>query len=442
MNIGYYAHHHGSGHCRQADKLAALLPADQRSHLTVFTSLSAETYTFNSIPELQVIRLAAEDELESDTLKGRAGEYWHPNSLHYSPVGNSNIQKRSHKILDSIHKLNIELMIIDVSVEVAMLCRAASIPYLYVILPGVRDDTPHLNAFAGALAMIAPYPEALDAGVTPQWLPSKTLYLNFINAGQFANVSYPEFIASLVSFANNSNLPIEVDDRPIITVIKGYGGHEDIDNKLPKLRELLPHALIISLGPIHHDIRDFVDIAAEVNDVTPFIEHSDCLLMACGLNAIAQVYSTDTPLVVLPDFRPHDEQHFTAQALIKEGRAVDWDYFQQLVSRHGNELFSDNSLFKGQASDNSAPTPILESESELEISAIAISATPVSETPISETEVSESASDVNFVANTINSNINLKPSIAEEFMQSTKIYTSINSWFQDWLLPRINLQPD
>ena len=162
-----------------------------------------------------------------------------------------------------------------------------------------------------------------------------------------------------MSFANNNNLPIEVDDRPIITVIKGYGGHEDIDNKLPKLRELLPHALIISLGPIHHDIRDFVDIAAEVNDVTPFIEHSDCLLMACGLNAIAQVYSTDTPLVVLPNFRPHDEQHFTAQALIKEGRAVDWDYFQQLVSRHGNELFSDNSLFKGQASDNSAPTPIL-----------------------------------------------------------------------------------
>jgi hypothetical protein len=68
MNIGYYAHHHGSGHCRQADKLAALLPADQRSHFTVFISLSAETYAFNSIPELQVIRLAAEDELESDTL--------------------------------------------------------------------------------------------------------------------------------------------------------------------------------------------------------------------------------------------------------------------------------------------------------------------------------------------------------------------------------------
>ena len=205
------------------------------------------------------------------------------------------------------------------------------------------------------------------------------------------------------------------------------------------MRELLPHALIISLGPIHHDIRDFVDIAAEVNDVTPFIEHSDCLLMACGLNAIAQVYSTDTPLVVLPDFRPHDEQYFTAQALIKEGRAVDWDYFQQLVSRHGNELFSDNSLFKGQASDNSAsaPAPILESESEIPISAIAISTTP-----ISETEVSEPASDVDFAANAITSNINLKPSIAEEFMQSTKIYTSINSWFQDWLLPRINLQPD
>ena len=35
MRIGYYAHHHGSGHCRQADKLAALLPDDVREQLIV-----------------------------------------------------------------------------------------------------------------------------------------------------------------------------------------------------------------------------------------------------------------------------------------------------------------------------------------------------------------------------------------------------------------------
>jgi len=78
MRIGYYAHHHGSGHCRQADKLAALLPDDVREQLIVFTSLEADTYRFTSINEQQIIRLHPEDERHDDVLTGRAGEYWKP----------------------------------------------------------------------------------------------------------------------------------------------------------------------------------------------------------------------------------------------------------------------------------------------------------------------------------------------------------------------------
>ena len=36
MRLGYYAHHHGSGHCRQIDKLAALLPVDAKNQLIHF----------------------------------------------------------------------------------------------------------------------------------------------------------------------------------------------------------------------------------------------------------------------------------------------------------------------------------------------------------------------------------------------------------------------
>src|SRR5699024_11918045 len=105
-----------------------------------------------------------------DVINGRAEKYWQPASLHYSPVGNSDIQQRSHKILDTIYQRRIDLMIVDVSVEVAMLCRAASVPYLYVRLPGIRDDEPHLNAFARALALLAPYPRPLQSAMTLDWL--------------------------------------------------------------------------------------------------------------------------------------------------------------------------------------------------------------------------------------------------------------------------------
>ena len=74
MRLGYYAHHHGSGHCRQIDKLAALLPIDKRQALTVFTSLTLDAYTFTNINESQVVRLHAEDERSDDVLKGRAGK--------------------------------------------------------------------------------------------------------------------------------------------------------------------------------------------------------------------------------------------------------------------------------------------------------------------------------------------------------------------------------
>lgn len=179
MRIGYYAHHHGSGHCRQADKLAALLPLELQQQLTVFTSLSADAYRFVTITEAQIVRLSAEDERPDNVLAGRAGQYWQPSSLHYSPVGNTNIQTRSWQILDTIRQRQIDLMIIDVSVEVAMLCRVASVPYLYVRLAGIRDDTPHVNAFTGALGLLAPYPSVLEALMTPDWVRQKRCILIF-----------------------------------------------------------------------------------------------------------------------------------------------------------------------------------------------------------------------------------------------------------------------
>ncbi len=75
MRIGYYAHHHGSGHCRQADKLAQLLPPKLRQQMTVFTSLPTDGYRFRAIMDEQVIRLSNEDPLLEDILSGRAGEY-------------------------------------------------------------------------------------------------------------------------------------------------------------------------------------------------------------------------------------------------------------------------------------------------------------------------------------------------------------------------------
>lgn len=426
MRIGYYAHHHGSGHCRQADKLAALLPDNLRQNFTVFTSLAADDYQFTAITAAQIVRLSPEDQLVDDVLPGRAGQHWQPESLHYSPVGNANIQTRSWQILDGIQTHNIDIMIIDVSVEVAMLCRVASTPYLYVRLAGIRDDTPHLTAFAGALGLLAPYPEALEAAKTADWLKQKTLYLDFLPSYSNDSPSYTEFLKTLVSFADtaktasrlerlisldctnkdhthskvsNSDLANTKDTKPdIITVIKGYGGHQAIDAKLFNLREIQPDALIISLGPIADDKLVYVDIATQVPDVTPFIKHSDLLIMACGLNAIAQVYALQTPLVVLPDQRPHQEQQVMAEALIAQGRAVSWDKFTQLSknSKHNKKHGNIASVLAVNHGNNCHLLIDNQDDNGL--------------------------------------------SVAQLFMSSLAKYHSTKLWFEQWLLPKLKLR--
>jgi len=405
MRLGYYAHHHGSGHCRQIDKLAALLPTEARQQLTVFTSVTSDAYMFAAIDEAQVVRLPAEDERADDVLAGREGQNWQPASLHYSPVGNSDIQQRSHKILDTIYQRHIDLMIIDVSVEVAMLCRAASVPYLYVRLPGLRDDEPHLNAFAGALALVAPYPRTLESTKTPEWISQKTLYLDFINTQQRDAQTYRDFIKYLMQLTTDEKaLSLMLNDKDkdtptIVTVIKGYGGHQAIDAKLPELRQLLPYAFIISLGPIDEDKRHYVDIAVDVSDVTPFIEHSDYLLMACGLNAVAQAYDYATPLVVLPDDRPHQEQEVMAEALIAQGRAFSWQQFKDLM------IASVTHKLSGKTVNQSARIQSLSK-------------------PDNATLKQKSVQT------------------AQAFMQSMAEYPTTKAWFEQWLLPQLALKPE
>jgi hypothetical protein len=424
MRIGYYAHHHGSGHCRQADKLAALLPNDARAQLTVFTSLDIDSYRFTAIDEQQIVRLNAEDERPDDILAGRAGQYWQPASLHYSPVGNSDIQKRSHQILDTIFRRKIDLMIIDVSVEVAMLCRAASIPYLYVRLPGIRDDAPHIGAFAGALALLAPYPKALESAHTSKWVCNKTLYLDFIYSQKTELCTYESFIDILAKLSvggetsapESTSLPFnkaQLTDKsgatiPIITVIKGYGGHKAIDEKLPELRSLLPNALIVSLGPIDDDKRCYVDISTEVDDVTPFICHSDYLMMACGLNAVAQAYHYDTPLIVVPDDRPHNEQAVMAEALVAQNKALNWQQFKTLMSVNDCQSESIAQTIHGRSKQH--PTTSVDS---------------IEKNNFEE----DSGEETN--ATTLTA--------AQAFMHSTTDYPTTKRWFENWLLPRLNL---
>lgn len=490
MRIGYYAHHHGSGHCRQADKLAAWLKRlghdsgiENDNLLTVFTSASEGAYSFRHIAPSQVVRLAPEDECSDDILPGRAGAYWQPACLHYSPVGSTDIQSRSLTILEQIAARKIQLMIIDLSVEVALLCRTASIPYLYMRLPGERDDLPHVNAFAGAIGLLAAYPQCIEAPQTPEWIHQKTLYLGFLTEPEppESKVTRQDFVSELTQYltqagaqevadcevsglvahrdvASNGEMPInnnEADGKdksdedsfkdtykgdyinqqslasrlnaaaPIITVIKGFGGHARIDEQLAVLRQAIPEALIISLGPIAPLATPNVDIATQVTEVKPYLQHSDLLVMACGLNAIGEASQVATPLVVIPDDRPHREQEMMAEGLIACGRAMSWQGFlAQLSESKVDQLAATASAASKQSDDKLAIHKV--AVDKVAVDKMSIDKMAIDKLPTPSAELQDQ----------------LNQTMSDAFIESLAKAVDTKTWFYEWLLPHLGIAPE
>ncbi len=62
------------------------------------------------------------------------------------------------------------LVVVDVSVEVAVLVRAMGVPVVVAAMRGQRDDRAHTTAYDLADALLAPWPAALPEPWPQRWL--------------------------------------------------------------------------------------------------------------------------------------------------------------------------------------------------------------------------------------------------------------------------------
>ena len=98
------------------------------------------------------------------------------------------------------------VLVVDVSVEVALLARLCGVPTIYMRQRGNRFDPAHSLAYACASRLLAPYPEQLEEPHTPAEWSLKTDY-----AG---------------SISRYSGTPQRQIDNQHVTVITGFGGTE------------------------------------------------------------------------------------------------------------------------------------------------------------------------------------------------------------------------
>ncbi|CAN5707969.1 hypothetical protein BH09ACT7_BH09ACT7_29310 [soil metagenome] len=190
-------------------------------------------------------------------------------TLHWVPLHDSGLRERTRLIADWVSEVKPDLMVVDVSVEVAMLSRLLGIPIAVMAMPGDRTDTPHDLVYRAADHIVAPWPHELYA---PSWLrahASKTTYVGGIS----------RFDDRAVTSA-----PAEVG-IPNILVLNGAGG-------------------------------------SWTDDPWPALCAADVVISSAGQNSVADIAAAGRPAIIVAEDRPFAEQHAMAWALERGGLAV------------------------------------------------------------------------------------------------------------------------
>ncbi|MFC4786495.1 glycosyltransferase [Nocardioides sp. MAHUQ-72] len=276
--IGYYVHHQGSGHLHRAAALA--------------TALDIPVTGLSSLPRPREwpgswVDLARDDDgpLHQDLTAG--------GRLHWAPVRHPGLAFRMAEIASWIHHVSPELMVVDVSVEVALLARLLGIPVVLVVLPGSRGDAPHRLAFDTAEQLVALWPDQAP--------------------GMLRDVP-AEVEERLRPIGALSRFPVRPGpvrrDRPEgsgrVTVLLGSGGDSVTPEQLAAARGQTPGWTWTVLGGAEGIWEE---------DPESAIADADVVVTHAGQNAVAEVAALRRPAIVVPQPRPHDEQVTTAAAL-------------------------------------------------------------------------------------------------------------------------------
>lgn len=141
--IGWYVHHHGAGHRHRASAVVDLL-----GDLAV-TGLSTGPRPDGWRHDWLVLPADDAEPAHDPTARG---------ALHWAPEGHPGQRDRMAVISDWIGRTRPSLLVVDVSVEVALLARLHGVPVVVVVLPGRRDDAPHRLAHRVARRVVAAWP--------------------------------------------------------------------------------------------------------------------------------------------------------------------------------------------------------------------------------------------------------------------------------------------
>ena len=277
--IGYYVHHQGHGHQARALGVAHALeePVTALSSLLPATDWPGE---WVQLP-LDDTGLGPQDHERLDvTARGR---------LHWVPRGHEGVRSRMALISAWIASARPDVVVVDVSVEVAALVRLHGVPVASFVVPGERGDAAHRLGFDLSDALIGCWPP--DARGIVRGVPAEV-------------ASRIECVGALSRFPVVDPEPRR-PGPPRVTLLAGTGGSFDAHD-VELARKATPEWEWSVLDPA---------LTGWVADPYPLVTGADVVVTHAGQNAVAEVASARRPAIVIPQARPHDEQRVTADVL-------------------------------------------------------------------------------------------------------------------------------
>lgn len=273
--IGYYIHHHGSGHLSRATAIAHALDEP----VTGLSSLPRPEGWPGDWIDLPLDDGAAEDDARAH---GR---------LHWVPLGSPGLRERTAAISRWISSANPSAVVVDVSVEVVLLARLHGVPVATFALPGDRGDDAHRLGFDIAAVVLAAWPPQVEnclRGLSPA----------------AARKLVPVGAIGTAAPSENGPPPIRPGSKRVL-VLSGAGGDDFTEDAIRAAQAETPDWTWERIG----------GTGTWVDDVTPHLEAATLVVTHAGQGAIADVAAARRPAVVIPQSRPHEEQYAAAHAL-------------------------------------------------------------------------------------------------------------------------------
>jgi UDP-N-acetylglucosamine transferase subunit ALG13 len=291
--IGYYVHHHGSGHRMRHDAVAPLL---------------------GEVVAISELEIDGGLRLPSDVPEGCPVDPLAGGALHWAPleVGAARRLRILAEWLATYQPIGV---VVDVSAEIAVICRLGGVPTVVVRQLGRRDDLAHELAYRTAQRLVAPWPRELDDDTVPAWIRDKTDHVGYVRAHRTTCDRFAE--------AGADPLDVRASDVVVLWGTGGGGLPRRVINAIAA--SCSGTVWCVGVGVVQGNTAGLAGNVAVVGwrtDIDSVLRSSPVVVASAGNNVIADAARWRCPLVLVPQHRPFGEQHVHAHRLAALAAAV------------------------------------------------------------------------------------------------------------------------